>query len=408
MPASQEMRTVVSGIEITWRSKPARLDAAHLVVVFSGFGAQSEFTYDFIGALDHCPADVIWIKDSFHGRASYYSSGSNPDYVADAVNDFIEEKLNTLGLSKQMCTLLGASKGGSAALMYGLRYDYKNIIASVPQLRPGLYIQQYWPEIYKHILGPEESNDIEEFDLRIISCASKCAADKNIYLLTSEIDTQYLDQIHPYLDVFSRFENFNLVYVESQLVNAHNQITSYATPLILGLLNSLSMGFAPEGISGRTSAKHLSPPTKKSGAPIVDLRAARFEADRFILEGVGALRGFSCKEWRDIDYKLILRAGVTQFTIPLAKDHRAALTRELFDGSLVFYDKAWFCTPKHKGIDISHVPSGTYQMFIEIRCAGVFEEAAIKSANKIHFKIRSVRGYELNSDSASSSITIFD
>ncbi|WP_443091777.1 hypothetical protein [Basfia succiniciproducens] len=69
-----------------------------------------------------------------------------------------------------------------------------------------------------------------------------------------------------------------------------------------------------------------------------------------------------------MDYELILKSSKTEIRKPLAKAHRPSLTRELFDGeSFVIYDKGWFTTYQYKGLDISDIDGGKYEMFIHIK-----------------------------------------
>ena len=58
----------VNGITITYMIRRAvkKKDWRSLIVIFSGFRAKSNFTYDFSGnALSNIYADVLWIKDNF-------------------------------------------------------------------------------------------------------------------------------------------------------------------------------------------------------------------------------------------------------------------------------------------------------------------------------------------------------
>ena len=61
-----------AGIEVIYKYKPRKYDNKHLIIVFSGFGGVSEFTYDFQNSLDNCPAHILWIKDCFYSHCSYY------------------------------------------------------------------------------------------------------------------------------------------------------------------------------------------------------------------------------------------------------------------------------------------------------------------------------------------------
>lgn len=50
----------------------------------------------------------------------------------------------------------------------------------------------------------------------------------------------------------------------------------------------------------------------------------------------------------------------------IAKDHKPQLTRQYYNGNFCIYDKCWFATYKYKGVDISQIPSGVYQLYLEL------------------------------------------
>jgi hypothetical protein len=129
----EEKNILINGRNIYYKYKPRKYDNKHLIVVFSGFGGASEFSYDFENALLDCPAHVIWIKDDFDGHCSYYSCRGMSLIIETLVINFIEKFISDLEIEKSEVTFAGFSKGGSAALYFGLKYNYKNIVCTVPQ-----------------------------------------------------------------------------------------------------------------------------------------------------------------------------------------------------------------------------------------------------------------------------------
>ncbi|NEC29011.1 DUF2974 domain-containing protein, partial [Streptomyces sp. SID8111] len=76
-----------------------------------------------------------------------------------SVITLITNVTKALGLTPGDVTLWGSSKGGSAALYYGLKYGFRNIVASVPQLRIGSFVREAYPEVGRHMLGEAMSDD---------------------------------------------------------------------------------------------------------------------------------------------------------------------------------------------------------------------------------------------------------
>ncbi len=114
-----ERTEIVEDISIKYMFKPATLDVKHLIIVFSGFGWSSPFTYDFSGkSLKDVPSNILWIKDDFFGFPCYYLCKHRNFSIESSVIKFIEKILSILSLTKNNCTVVGASKGGTAALYY--------------------------------------------------------------------------------------------------------------------------------------------------------------------------------------------------------------------------------------------------------------------------------------------------
>ena len=61
--------------------------------------------------------------------------------------------MKELGMEKDQVTVTGFSKGGSAALYYGLKLGIRNIICAVPQIYIGNYIDNNWKHVAEHMMG---------------------------------------------------------------------------------------------------------------------------------------------------------------------------------------------------------------------------------------------------------------
>lgn len=383
-----EKHCVIDGINIKYKFKPRKYDTTHLVVVFSGFGGSGEFTYDFENALQDCPAHVLWIKDDFDKHCAYYICRDLKFDIENAVHKFIEEKLSELELTKDQCTLAGFSKGGSAALYFGAKFQFRNVISTVPQFNIGTYITKSWPKVAEHILGVVSDSNIEFLNKLLPEIIrNDNNYNKNIYLITSEADVQYMSEIQPNLHTLLKYKNFNLLLSKSILVREHNQVTAHHSPLILGILYSLSQGATP--VYGYTEllGDKFSKPNKPCLTPLTILKKIRVENNNLFVEGISILRGLSCKDYKDIDVKLCFDSEKGETIIDLAKTHRPSLTRQLYDGNFVNYDKGWFCTLAFKGINISLIPDGKYTLSIIINCQGVIKKNAldvdIQNSNRI-------------------------
>ena len=359
---------------LKYKFKPRKYDTRHLLVIFSGFGANSEFTYDFENSLQTCSANVLWIKDDFGGHCAYYMMQNNDFTPEAAVQNLIESKLESLGLRKEECTLAGFSKGGSAALYHGLKYNYKNIVSTVPQMKIASYVTNNWEVTAHSMFDAYNADTVSKVDAILPSLLeSDINLDRNIYLLTSEADIQYEAEIKPFKGEFLKYRNFNFILSRSVLVRAHNQVTSHNASLLLSIFYALSSNIAPRFGYVILRGDDIDEDKKTDiGKPIVQLNSLEVKGDRVFIDGIGILKHVTCDQWGDVKFQLKLQEINTlhSISLDLAKDNRPFLSREFYSESFTSYDKAWFCTLKHEGIDSTDIPQGEYQCSLRIVMSG--------------------------------------
>lgn len=363
----EKIYQAANGVKVIYRHKSKKYDFKHVIFVFSGFLNAKPGNYDFLKALTDCPCDVVWIKDDFEEMYTYYLCIDMNFKIEQAVTEFINYQVCELGLEHKDITVTGFSKGGSAALYYGLKLNIRNIVATVPQLYVGSYVDNHWRHVAEHMMGKDYAQiHIKYIDNLLIELLKKDEdKDKNLYILTSESDIQYGKEIEPNLSEFRKYKNFNLLKSYSLFARQHNQITGHHTALLLGIYYSLASGAVPRfNETGEVNFFGTQPIalSKPSLVPYIDLRKIEIRDEKLFIDGVGLIRGVNVEEYKDIDYSLILK-GKQEYTLALAKAERPNLTRELFDGELVVYDKCWFTTLHYKGLDISHILRGEYELY---------------------------------------------
>lgn len=379
-----------NGVEIIYRHKPGKYDFKHLIVVFSGFLNAKPGNYDFINALNDCPADVIWINDNFENMYAYYLCVKMDFKVKEAVQEFIQTQVDIRNMKPDNVTFTGFSKGGSAALYHGLSMNIKNIVVSVPQLKIGSYVHHHWKAVASHMLGDNYQDVQVNYCDKLIVNLLKQDSDfnKNIYLLTSESDVQYKSEIVPYLEDFKRYNNFNLIKTYSTFVREHNQVTSHHTALLLSIYYALASEATPRFNQGEVNffgSQPIPQPDTSNVEPYVEIKKFDVKNNTLFIEGIAILRGVHIANYSDVDYELVFKNTLTgvEYTKKLAKLHRPHLTRQLFNGDLVIYDKGYFTTIQEKGIDISDLPSSEYYLFISIKTKKLSAKAALVSIHNI-------------------------
>ncbi|MGQ5594698.1 hypothetical protein ACUJ8N_24690 [Streptomyces sp. ESR1.13] len=246
-------RKVFNGIEasgafpVEYRFSHAKSGNRHLVVVFANFSAPEDYGWSN-GVFDNVRANILWIRDRFDGSNAYYLCRNMDFGLADSVQTLISNVTRSLGLTPDQVTLWGGSKGGSAALYFGLRYGYRNIVAIVPQFLVGDALEKRHPKVSAYMLGegPQAPHNARVLDALLPDLVRAGAnPGANIYVLSSPQDEHYTVQVEPFLGMFQGYENFNFLYSESPTITGHATVTRRNVPALVGLLNLLADGYAP-------------------------------------------------------------------------------------------------------------------------------------------------------------------
>ncbi|MEJ1197448.1 MULTISPECIES: hypothetical protein [unclassified Streptomyces] len=250
--APSQARELIDGIDtsgaypVEYRFTHAKGGNRHLVVVFANFGVTDDYGWSN-GVLNPVRANILWIRDRFNGMRSYYLCEGMDFSLEQSVIGVISRVMNALDLTPDRVTLWGGSKGGSAALYFGMRYGFGNIVSIVPQFLIGTYISTVHPKTARFMLGegaPEQN--VRALDAIIPDLArSGVARQANIYLLSSPQDEQYTQQVEPFIGLFQGYDNFNFVYSESPYITKHSEVTRRNVPFLMGLINMLADGLPP-------------------------------------------------------------------------------------------------------------------------------------------------------------------
>ncbi|WP_223144870.1 hypothetical protein [Psychrobacter sp. ANT_WB68] len=221
----------------------------------------------------------------------------------------------------------------------------------------------------KFMLGSElSSKNIKKLDSMILNeIENDTNYDRNIYLISSKADDRYLGQIHPFLGHFHKYFNFNFIESRSVLVRRHQDVTSHNAPLILSILGCLCYNLPPIFKNSIIHEDRLCKVMNITKEPVLRVNKIIFDNKGFFyVEGVFFLRGVPCAYYHDLKYVLKLKSPTKNYEILLAKDNKPQISKIYYEGTFVNYDKAYFCTNKYKGLDMSHIDTGFYQLYIEI------------------------------------------
>lgn len=172
-----------------------------LFVTFSAFSAitaENKKPYSFMNTIHGIRCHTLYLQDSLGERGTYYMVYNMDFSPADQILDWIETVRNNLNISKDHVVLMGASKGGSASLYFGLRGHYGHVLAMAPQIRIGTYIQDV-ADTADYMLDPAHKEESVSVLDHIIYQLEGANQDTVIHLYFSENDGQFKLHTGPFV-----------------------------------------------------------------------------------------------------------------------------------------------------------------------------------------------------------------
>lgn len=182
-----------------------------LVVMFSGYSVHPTIKapYNYTLSLQETNINQLYISDSYgyDGRGCWYLGENGDSSIEDSVIKLINHVTNILNINKSNVILGGTSKGGFAALYFGIKYKFNNIIAGAPQIFLEKYLNKLNnKEILKCIKG--EKSNLKSYDEKIIELNLEDFS--NIYLLCGRKDYHLTEHIIPFIEKNNFKSNINL------------------------------------------------------------------------------------------------------------------------------------------------------------------------------------------------------
>lgn len=268
--AARAGRQILAGVEasgkfpIEYKFTHARNGNRRLLVVFANLNAPDEYGWAN-GVLDKVRSNILWIRDRFDGVNSYYLCKEMDFSLEDSVIGLISRVMHALELTPGDCIMFGSSKGGTAALYYGLKYGFGDIVASVPQFAIGSFVKEHMQPSARFMMGEDiPQQNVEIIDSLLADVVWRSGnRDANIYLISSPQDEQYKQHVEPYIGHFRDYTNFNFIYNDSQLIAGHGKVTLRNLPVMLSLANLLVDGVTPR--IGTISNGHEQPDRSTAG-----------------------------------------------------------------------------------------------------------------------------------------------
>ena len=367
----KEHEILYKKIKIKYILRENRSDARKLLVIFSGFGFYSDFTYDFVGkSLDSIGCTILWIKDEFCGNSMLYMGILDGNSISDAIYSFIIEISKIIYCQKDDIILLGGSKGGTASLFYGLKYDFSNIISISPQLRFGSYLFNKHKNVFDNIKDSDipDEEAIKIFDSYIFRNLKNVNNKSKIYIIHSSVD-----EIENSIDIKNYFKDFRYysIEVKSDSVYKHNMIVRYSVPIITSIINFIiyNVDFKINNYTyvytGDADNKLKDNQILKKDI-VAKIKNLKIVKDRLYITGTGFIRGCDSSKDELFNKFIILKNDKYTYSFKVKSCSCIYNSNMYFKDIYVNYSTGDFTHIGDIGIDISDIKYGTYDVCIKI------------------------------------------
>lgn len=220
-------------------------DSKHLLVVFSGFNsptAKIQHSYNYMRTLRVFKCNKLYILDAYGPRGCYYLGENMSFEVETSVISLITYIMSKFKLDLKNVITVGSSKGGAAALYYGLKYNFGYIIAGAPQTKIADYILDVTENTAIYMLGEQYSDDKKEKLNTVIYKQLEKEINSQIIIFTSKNDWQYKNHIVPFIDALNSRKIKYYLY-ESDLMKSHADIALYYPEFLIKNLLKIIYGF---------------------------------------------------------------------------------------------------------------------------------------------------------------------
>ena len=201
-----------------------------LMIVFSAFTGNAR-RYNYLSGFKNIKADRLYILDPFGVKGSYYWYENGKTLPRELTEELINQFVSNKKYNK--IYTLGTSKGGTAALFFGLQLNATAIFSGACQYNVGKYVHQEGREdIFHGMMGPQAGD--KEADLLNRMMPRQIELYKNasseIHILYSKQEKTYERQI---IDLLAKLNECGLPYIEKEeFFTNHSDVGKYFIPYV--------------------------------------------------------------------------------------------------------------------------------------------------------------------------------
>ncbi|VEI50383.1 heparinase II/III family protein [Kocuria rosea] len=184
--------------------------ASELVVAFSAMAPRGSFTYNYKSTLDKVKAHRLYLLDNFGDQGAYYYCDHRDLRIYRSVQRLLARIIRELGVHLADVTLVGSSKGGTAALIHGSSLGAGRIVVGAPQVRIGSFLRDPHPNVMEFMAGGRTNDDIAWLDRIVNNHVRKIRPQTSIELLIGTRDHHFRSHLPRLMDVLSEAGHTNV------------------------------------------------------------------------------------------------------------------------------------------------------------------------------------------------------
>lgn len=236
--------------------------------------------YNYTKFLRDINVNRLFIKDTCGEFGCYYLCDNMNFEVEETVVELIESIMKKYKIKKENVITFGSSKGGSAALYYGMKYGFGHIISGAPQTKIATYLNHCRPEMLQYMVGEDLAKErLTKIDSLILKQIKPTCVSK-LNLLTSEKDAQYKTHIVPLVKALNKAKLDATVVFEPG-IEKHRDIATFFPNFLISHLHRIineTYGLtSPQFENDSNSFRLVEPPHSDKITALVQITSSKGE-----------------------------------------------------------------------------------------------------------------------------------
>lgn len=210
-----------------------------LLIMFAGFATGEKRLYNYVKSLGQLNIDRLYILDTWGYKGSYYMYENGSNHPMKLTDKVIEKYISRKNYRYVFTG--GTSKGGTAALYFGLKHDVDAIFSGACQYNLGTYLTctKHLP-IFYGMMGKEAgTKELDTLNRQLPALLEeKKDTTTIVHLLYSKLEPTYEEEI---IDLKKDLEDANIPFkIQEESFQEHDQVGKYFPSYVISCISQLT------------------------------------------------------------------------------------------------------------------------------------------------------------------------